>query len=127
MKVFKFGGASVKSADAVRNVAKIIEGNDNLVVVISAMGKTTNLMESLVKSYFNNDGKAAVFLLNLKHFILIFVLNFLKTEQFQNQLFPFFRSWKTDCKKCLRSIIISNTTSLWGLAEWFRQGLLVSF
>ena len=59
MKVFKFGGASVKSADAVRNVAKIIEGNSNLVVVISAMGKTTNLMESLVKSYFKNDGNAA--------------------------------------------------------------------
>ena len=58
MKVFKFGGASVKNADAVRNLAQILnEYNDNLVVVISAMGKTTNLMESLVKAYFNNEGK----------------------------------------------------------------------
>ena len=56
MKVFKFGGASVKSADAVRNVAKIItDYNDNLVVVISAMGKTTNLMETLAKAYFSNE------------------------------------------------------------------------
>lgn len=53
MKVFKFGGASVKNADAVRNVAQIIKNyDDNLVVVISAMGKTTNLMESLVRAYF---------------------------------------------------------------------------
>lgn len=56
MKVFKFGGASVKNADAVKNVARIVEQyNENLVVVISAMGKTTNLMESLVKAYFNQE------------------------------------------------------------------------
>ncbi len=60
MKVFKFGGASVKNADAVRNVAEIInEYNNNLVVVISAMGKTTNLMESLVKAWFNNDNEVS--------------------------------------------------------------------
>ena len=54
MMVFKFGGASVKSAEAVRNVAQIISDfNENLVVVISAMGKTTNLLEMLVKAYFN--------------------------------------------------------------------------
>lgn len=56
MKVFKFGGASVKNAEAVRNVAKIIQRyNDEIAVVISAMGKTTNLMETLVKSYFEKD------------------------------------------------------------------------
>jgi len=56
MKVFKFGGASVKNANAVKNVAQILSGyKDNLVVVISAMGKTTNLMETLVKAYFNNE------------------------------------------------------------------------
>jgi len=59
MKVFKFGGASVKSAEAVRNVERILSGfNENLVVVLSAMGKTTNLLETLVKSYFNKDTKA---------------------------------------------------------------------
>ena len=58
MKVFKFGGASVKNAEAVRNVGKIISNyEENLVVVISAMGKTTNLMETLVKAYFNKDEK----------------------------------------------------------------------
>jgi aspartate kinase len=61
MKVFKFGGASVKNADAVRNVAQIIKNyEDNLVVVISAMGKTTNLMESLVKAYFDGSDWAEI-------------------------------------------------------------------
>lgn len=51
MRVFKFGGASVNSADAVRNMAHIVQnhlGAEPLVVVVSAMGKTTNLLEKLV-------------------------------------------------------------------------------
>ena len=51
MKVFKFGGASVNSADAVRNMAQIVQSHlepEPLVVVVSAMGKTTNLLEKLV-------------------------------------------------------------------------------
>lgn len=51
MKVFKFGGASVNSADAVRNMAHIVQRHMEstpLVVVVSAMGKTTNLLEKLV-------------------------------------------------------------------------------
>ena len=51
MKVYKFGGASVNSAEAVRNMAHIVQTHlesDSLVVVVSAMGKTTNLLEKLV-------------------------------------------------------------------------------
>ena len=52
MKVFKFGGASVNSADAVRNMAQIVQSHlepgKPLMVVVSAMGKTTNLLEKLV-------------------------------------------------------------------------------
>ncbi|MBL4594521.1 MAG: aspartate kinase [Flavobacteriales bacterium] len=58
MKVFKFGGASVKDANAVKNVGEIIKlHKDNLVVVVSAMGKTTNGLEKVVESYLNKDGK----------------------------------------------------------------------
>jgi aspartate kinase len=54
MKVFKFGGASVKDAKGVRNVCSIIERHpDDLIVVVSAMGKTTDLLETLVKAHFN--------------------------------------------------------------------------
>jgi aspartate kinase len=60
MKVFKFGGASVKDASAVKNVAKILDlfKNEKLVIVISAMGKTTNALEDVMRSYWNGDGKA---------------------------------------------------------------------
>lgn len=60
MKVFKFGGASVKDADAIRNVAEILEQykNEKLVVVISAMGKTTNGLEEVTNAYYEQTGKA---------------------------------------------------------------------
>ncbi len=50
MKVFKFGGASVKDPNAIRNMASIIKAHDNsnLLVVISAMGKTTNALERVI-------------------------------------------------------------------------------
>ena len=53
MKVFKFGGASVKDAAAVKNVGKIIKMHldDDLWVVVSAMGKTTNALETLLEAY----------------------------------------------------------------------------
>ncbi|MCS4226238.1 aspartate kinase [Sphingobacterium sp. BIGb0165] len=58
MQVFKFGGASVKDAESVRNSAKIISKykGEALLVVISAMGKTTNLLEKLTREYYNNTG-----------------------------------------------------------------------
>ncbi len=55
MRVFKFGGASVKNSEAVRNVAKVLKRHNGepTLVVISAMGKTTNMLESLVHAYYN--------------------------------------------------------------------------
>lgn len=58
-KVFKFGGASVKDAESVQNVAKIIrdfKGNDSLLCVVSAMGKTTNGLELVVKQAIESRG-----------------------------------------------------------------------
>lgn len=53
MLVFKFGGASVKSADAVRNIVEILKRyDDQIVVVVSAMGKTTNALERIIEAYF---------------------------------------------------------------------------
>jgi len=56
MKVFKFGGASVKDADSVKNVCSIIQHfkNDDIVVVISAMGKTTNKLETIINAWLND-------------------------------------------------------------------------
>jgi len=54
MRVFKFGGASVKDAEGVKNVVNVLTqtGHENTVVVISAMGKTTNALEAVVSAYF---------------------------------------------------------------------------
>ena len=54
MQIFKFGGASVKNAAAIRNVAKILESykNEKLVIVVSAMGKSTNALEAITDAYF---------------------------------------------------------------------------
>ena len=55
MKVFKFGGASVKDPEAVKNVGEVIQlfPNEQIVVVVSAMGKTTNALERLTAAYFH--------------------------------------------------------------------------
>ena len=57
MKIFKFGGASVKDADSVKNVANIIatEADNDTLVVISAMGKMTNAFEEVVDAYYNKS------------------------------------------------------------------------
>lgn len=56
MKIFKFGGASVKDAQGVRNVAGIVGNADSpLVIVVSAMGKTTNAMEILLQAFMDGN------------------------------------------------------------------------
>ena len=54
MKVFKFGGASVKDANGIRNLYQVIQkkGGQDAVVVVSAMGKMTNALEAVVEAYF---------------------------------------------------------------------------
>ncbi len=64
MRVFKFGGASVKSATAVKNVSKVLSTHTEapLLVVISAMGKITNKMEELVDAYYHTkESKKNIF------------------------------------------------------------------
>ena len=55
MKVYKFGGASVRNADGVRNLHKIIAGEENLFIVVSAMGKTTNALEQVFTGLQRGD------------------------------------------------------------------------
>ncbi|WMI66851.1 aspartate kinase [Aestuariibaculum sp. YM273] len=56
MQVFKFGGASVKDAEGVKNMASVLQktGYKNTLIVVSAMGKTTNALELVIKNYFDN-------------------------------------------------------------------------
>ena len=60
MKVYKFGGASVKDANGVRNLKEIVaQSSDDLMVVISAMGKTTNALERVVAALAKDDEQIA--------------------------------------------------------------------
>ena len=56
MRIFKFGGASVKDAASVRNVASVLQkvGHEDVLIIVSAMGKTTNALEDIVAIYQNN-------------------------------------------------------------------------
>lgn len=57
MKIYKFGGASVKDANGIKNLVNILQllGKDKILIVVSAMGKTTNSLELVVKNYFENN------------------------------------------------------------------------
>ncbi len=86
MKVFKFGGASVKDANAVKNVGEVIKlHDDDLIIVVSAMGKTTNGLEKVVQSYLKKDGKTEENLSQVKDFHFT-ILN----DLFENANHPIF-------------------------------------
>ena len=59
MKVFKFGGTSVKDAAGVKNILNVLKhtGFEDTLIVVSAMGKTTNALEQVVHSFFENKGQ----------------------------------------------------------------------
>ena len=63
LKVFKFGGASVKDAVSVHNVAAILKTHapEKLVVIVSAMGKTTNALEKVLNAWYENDERLSTF------------------------------------------------------------------
>lgn len=70
MKVFKFGGASVKDAAAVKNVANILKRfpGENIIVVVSAMGKTTNALERLTDAFYYKKENAEDVLSEIKKY-----------------------------------------------------------
>lgn len=70
MKVYKFGGASVRDGSGIRNMAEIVSDvPDNLVVVVSAFGKTTNELEQVLKAWISGDPEYKNLLdeIHLKH------------------------------------------------------------
>ena len=62
MKVFKFGGASVNSVDRIKNIAEILKlySSESLVIIISAMGKTTNALEKVAENFFEGNTEKAL-------------------------------------------------------------------
>jgi aspartate kinase len=94
MKVYKFGGASVKNAEAVKNVAKILvaDAPTKILIVVSAMGKTTNALENLAQHYFNKNDDCPALLNAIKayHYSIIEALFNDKNHPVYNQVNNFF-------------------------------------
>ena len=105
MRIFKFGGTSVKDANGVRNLVRVLkhEGTENIFVVVSAMGKMTNAFEKVVDAYLNDE-------LNLKNSINeIQVFH----QEFLNDLFKPEDSIHTEINTLfgkLKEFLIQNST-----------------
>ncbi len=69
VKVFKFGGASVRNAEQIKNVGQILSRfkNEKLIVVISAMGKITNALEKVIDSYIQGKDRTKELVEAIKH------------------------------------------------------------
>src|ERR1035437_2724425 len=91
LKVFKFGGASVKDAASVKNVVSVLKKfpNQKIIVVVSAMGKTTNALEKLTDAFFLKKGDAKIILDEIKkyHFDII-------EKLFSNSAHPIYSEMK---------------------------------
>ena len=98
MRVFKFGGASVKDAQSVKNVVSILRefGHKETLVVVSAMGKTTNAMESVVADYFdtNANENEAISVVELFHYEIVDELFDSKAHPIYNKLASLFEEIK---------------------------------
>ncbi|UMB52866.1 aspartate kinase [Lutibacter sp. A64] len=83
MKIFKFGGASVKDADTIKNVVKVLknEGFKNTLIVISAMGKMTNAFEKIVDAYYNNSEDLATNINSVRNFHITIIENLFEDKK----------------------------------------------
>ena len=82
MQILKFGGASVKDADGVRNLEKVLNvvGTKKTLIVISAMGKTTNAMEKVIDYYFNSKHQLQSCIQDVKKYHNAILLDLFENE-----------------------------------------------
>ena len=85
MQIFKFGGASVKDAEGVKNLAHVLKtvGYSNTLIVVSAMGKTTNAMETVISNYFDTKHQLQSSLQDVKKYHNNILLDLFDNEQHQ--------------------------------------------
>ena len=83
MKIFKFGGASVKDANGVKNVLSVMEkvGHENVLLIISAMGKTTNSFEIVIKNYFEKSKELQSSIQDVKKYHYQILLDLFENEE----------------------------------------------
>ncbi|WP_047418515.1 aspartate kinase [Cellulophaga sp. Hel_I_12] len=91
MRIFKFGGASVKDAAGIKNVVEVLRqvGYENTLVVISAMGKSTNAMETVVNTYFKDKTETSAAIQEVLKYH-----NDILIDLFENENHPIFKKIK---------------------------------
>ena len=97
MQVFKFGGASVKDADGVKNVASVLQkvGYKNTLIVVSAMGKTTNALEVVINNYFNNKQELQTAIQDVKKYHVDILLELFDTDSYRIEHHPIYKKTTT--------------------------------
>ncbi len=103
MKIFKFGGASVKDADGVKNVLNVLKtvGHDDVLIVVSAMGKMTNALELVIKNYFEKSTEFNASLQEVKKYHNQILMDLFDDED--NDVFFAVNSHLADLEYFLRS------------------------
>jgi aspartate kinase len=103
MRIFKFGGASVKDADGVKNVLNVLKtvGHDDVLIVVSAMGKMTNALELVIKNYFEKTSEFNASLQEVKKYHNQILMDLFDDED--NDVFFAVNSHLADLEYFLRS------------------------
>lgn len=103
MRVFKFGGASVKDADSVKNVVNVLRqvGHKDVLLIISAMGKTTNALEVVVDNYFKKSKELQASIQDVKKYHIQILLDLFDNET--HEVFNAINNHFTDLEYFLRS------------------------
>lgn len=85
MQIFKFGGASVKDANGVKNLVSVLQkvGYKDTLIVVSAMGKTTNALERVVNNYFDRNSNLQSALQEVKKYHNAILLDLFESESHQ--------------------------------------------
>ncbi len=88
MRIFKFGGASIKDAEGVKNLVRVLDlvGYENTLVIVSAMGKTTNALEKVISNYFSKKKELQSSIQDIKKFH-----NAILLDLFDNENHPVFK------------------------------------
>ena len=96
MRVFKFGGASVKDAEGIKNVYEVLQkvGYEDVLLVVSAMGKTTNALELVIKNYFDKSAELKYSVQEVKKYHNQILLDLFEDEK--NEVFSVVNSQFAD-------------------------------
>ena len=103
MRIFKFGGAAVKDANGIKNVFNVLKqvGHEDTLLVISAMGKTTNALEIVIKNYFEKSNELHSSLQDVRKYHNQILLDLFDDEE--HDVFYVVNSHFADLKYFLRS------------------------